>query len=279
MLVLRELELTSTAMSKDEIVNAIQECAREVGRNPTFPELKRRCGVTPHDIRAHFATFAEALRESGLQPSGVGYRVETRQLFLDWAGIARNLGKLPSMSDYVRHGIYSVTPMLRRFRNWRDVPRAMRQYAEESGLGADWADVLGMVREHQQELAPIKTSGTSKARLLPGRPIYGPPITPAGLAHQPVNEAGVPYLFGMLAGRLGYVATHLQAEFPDCEALREVETGRWQRVRIEFEFESRNFLTHGHAAGDCDLVVCWLHNWPECPLEELELSKVVNRPE
>jgi hypothetical protein len=193
--------------------------------------------------------------------------------------MARALGKLPSMSDYVRHGVYSISPMLRRFGTWRNIPRAMRQYAEESGISDEWADVLGLVREHQQELAPIKTMATPRARILPGRPVYGPPIAPAGLAHEPVNEAGVLYLFGMLAGRLGYVATHVQSEFPDCEALREIEPGRWQRVRIELEFESRNFLTHGHPAVDCDVIVCWMHNWPECPLEVLELSKVVSRVE
>ena len=231
--------------------------------------------MTEHHIRAYFATFAEALRGSGLQPAGVGYRVETRLLFQDWAGLARTLGKLPSMADYVRNGTYSISPMLRRFGSWRDLPRKMRQYAEESGISADWADVLGMVREHQQELPPIKTEAAPRARVFPDRPVYGPPIAPAGLAHEPVNEAGVVYLFGMLAGRLGYVATHIQTEFPDCEALREFEPGRWQRIRIEFEFESRNFLLHGHAASGCDLVVCWTHNWPECPLEVLELSKVV----
>jgi Homing endonuclease associated repeat len=265
-------------LSRDEVMAAIRECARQLGRNPTFPELKRLGQVTPHDIRTHFGTFSRAQRETGLAPKGGGYRVETVQLFLDWAAIARKLGKVPSMSDYAMHGAYSISPLLRRFGNWNGVPRGMRQFAEENGLAVEWADVLSMVREHQQELAPIKTSATPKARLLAGRPVYGPPMAPAGLAHEPVNEAGVIYLFGMVAGRLGYVVTHLQTEFPDCEALREVEAGRWQRIRIEFEFESRNFLAHGHAAGECDLIVCWLHNWPECPLEVVELSKVVNRP-
>ena len=278
-------------MSRDEVIAAIRDSARELGRNPTFPELKHSTGVTEHDIRTHFATFSEALRGCGLRPAGVGYHFETLLLFQDWAGLARTLGKLPSMTDYVRNGIYSKSCMVRRFGKWRDLPRKMRQYAEESGIEADWTDVLGMVREHQQELPPIMTTAASRPRSLttparenracrgprlPGRPVYGPPLAPAGLAHEPVNEAGVLYLFGMLAGRLGYVATHFQAEFPDCEALREFEPGRWQRIRIEFEFASRNFLIHGHAASECDLVVCWVHNWPECPLEVLELRTAIS---
>jgi len=58
-----------------------------------------------------------------------------------------------------------------------------------------------------------------------------------------------------------------------------VAPGRWQRVRIEFEFQSRNFLQHFHDPEQCDLIVCWEHNWTECPLEVLELKKVIgNQP-
>jgi hypothetical protein len=38
---------------------------------------------------------------------------------------------------------------------------------------------------------------------------------------------------------------------------------RWQRVWIEFEYESRNFLKHFHDATKADIIVCWTHNWPE----------------
>lgn len=52
---------------------------------------------------------------------------------------------------------------------------------------------------------------------------------------------------------------------------------RHRRVRIEFEFESRNFRDHGHPSNGCDVIVCWRHNWPECPsnLEVVELSRVI----
>jgi hypothetical protein len=56
-----------------------------------------------------------------------------------------------------------------------------------------------------------------------------------------------------------------------------MDPGRWQLVYIEFEFESKNFLLHMHEARDCDLIVCWKHNWEDCPLEVLELSKLVDK--
>jgi hypothetical protein len=109
------------------------------------------------------------------------------------------------------------------------------------------------------------------------RPTCGNPIDFRGLRHEPVNEGGVVFLFGMAARELGYLVEAVQAGFPDCEAKRQVAPGKWQRVRIEFEFESRNFRDHGHPPDGCDVIVGWQHNWPECPphLEVVELSKII----
>jgi hypothetical protein len=65
--------------------------------------------------------------------------------------------------------------------------------------------------------------------------------------------------------------------FPDCEAKIEVEPGRWQHFRIEFEYESLQFKKLGHDPSQCDLIVCWRHNWKTCPphIQVLELSKLV----
>ena len=108
--------------------------------------------------------------------------------------------------------------------------------------------------------------------------IYGAPLGIAAMAHAPTNEAGVIFLFGALAAELGFRVERLQAAFPDCEAKREVVPGKWERVRIEFEFESRNFKEHRHDPDGCDVIVCWRHNWPDCPerLEVVELGRVVS---
>jgi len=88
------------------------------------------------------------------------------------------------------------------------------------------------------------------------RATYGNPTHTSGLRLEPLNEQGVVLLFGMLARQLGYVIEAVQTGFPDCEAMRQITPGRWQRVHIEFEFESRNFRDHGHPASGCDVIVC-----------------------
>jgi hypothetical protein len=110
-----------------------------------------------------------------------------------------------------------------------------------------------------------------KGGIMRDRPVYGRPLPWPELAHEPVNELGVVFVFGMMARRLGFVVHRLQAGFPDCIAMREVVPGVWQRVRIEFEFESRNFKKHKHRKDKCDVIVCWKHNWKDSPLDVVEL--------
>ncbi len=83
----------------------------------------------------------------------------------------------------------------------------------------------------------------------------------APLDYAPVNEKGVIFLFSHLAKkRYGLRIERVQAGFPDCLAFLGT-----QRVRIEFEYRSRNFVLHGHDPEGCDWIVCWIHDWPSVP--------------
>ena len=64
------------------------------------------------------------------------------------------------------------------------------------------------------------------------------------LAFAPINESAVVFLFGAVARQMGFLVTRIQTEFPDCEALRQVDRDRWQLKRIEFEYESRADSVH-----------------------------------
>ena len=133
------------------------------------------------------------------------------------------------------------------------------------------------------ELAPAGLQWVTGAlfprRAFQDRPLMGAPTQLPGLAHEPVNEMGVLVLFAMLSRQLGFIIDAVQAGFPDLLARMEVQPGRWQPVRVEVEYESRNFKRHGHDARQCDLIVCWRHNWKNCPpnLQVLELSKIVTQ--
>ena len=109
------------------------------------------------------------------------------------------------------------------------------------------------------------------------KPVMGEPFDRSPMTNAPVNELGVMVLFGMVAARLGLQVESVQGKFPDCVAKRMVAPGKWQHLRIEFEYESKNFKLHGHDPKGCDMIVCWRHNWKECPegIEVVELCKLV----
>lgn len=107
--------------------------------------------------------------------------------------------------------------------------------------------------------------------------IYGSLLNFRGLQHAPINEQGVVFLFGMVAQELGFIVESVASGYPDCEAKRCVDKNQnyWQKARIEFEYQSRNFRDHSHDPHGCDLIICWENNWPECPIEVLELRKEI----
>ena len=263
-------------MTKEEIIQAIRECAEEMGRTPTVADLKERRKVGLRTVKRFFGRYADALREAGFDPHGAGYRLELDVLFRDWAAIARKLGKAPSILEYNKHSEYSVGPLIGRFGGWTEVPRGLLQYAREKGLVEGWEDVMGTIERHENlNRGADKRWSAAAARSKKDRPLYGPPLGTAALVHAPINEMGVVFLFGMMAWHLGLMVTKIQQEFPDVEVMREVESGKWERIPGEIEYESRNFLIHGHDPEGCEMLICWVHNWPECPewIEVVELSR------
>jgi len=266
-------------VTKEEVVAAIQACAEKLKRAPTLPELMKHKGISVREVRKHFGNFRRAIEECGLEKSGRGWKVELRDLFEDWAGVARKLKKLPTIWEYQEHGRYSFRPLKTRFGSWALVAEGMKMYAEDHGLAEEWHDVMELVRTrltNQRARAEMFTR-ESQVNNLSARPVYGPLIRAGALVYGPTNELGVVCLFCSLAEELGFLILQVRAGYPDCEAMRVVEENRLKPVLVEFEFKSRNFLMHKHDPAACDLIVCWENNWPEAPLEVLELKSAVER--
>jgi HNH endonuclease len=116
-------------------------------------------------------------------------------------------------------------------------------------------------------------NGLGPRRFHKDRPVMGAPFDRRPLTNAPANEMGVVFLFALVAADLGFQVESLWGRFPDGHGKREVAPGKWQDVRIEFEFESKNFALHGHDPKGCDVIVCWRHNWKGCP-EEIEVVEL-----
>ncbi|MFQ6083483.1 MAG: hypothetical protein ACE5WD_09000 [Candidatus Aminicenantia bacterium] len=175
---------------------------------------------------------------------------------------------------------YSVDTYKKRFGKWHEVLFAFRQWLERKEIEFRFID----------KLPPVSSGKVTKGKMSKGQDIpevqhwqsiggtaYGPFLNFRGLQHAPLNEQGVVFLFGMVCFELGFVVEAVRTDYPDCEAKRRVDKKRdkWERVRIEFEFRSSHFKEHGHKPELCDVIVCWEHDWPECPLEVIELKSAI----
>lgn len=107
--------------------------------------------------------------------------------------------------------------------------------------------------------------------------VYGDPIEFRGVRHAPVDVGGVIFLFGMVARELGFNVEAMSSGFPRCEAKRQIAPGKWARLRIDFELESRQFRDAGRNPAGCDLIVCWRDTWPDRPstLDVLALDRML----
>lgn len=271
-------------MDKQQVLDAIRQTAEKLGHSPSRSEFEATSGLSEYHVLRNFPSWREAVRQAGLEPNSTNIKLDDNTLLQDWGKLLRKHKNIPTSIQYGLEGTFSVDVLRRRFGGWSSIPYKFRIFAENK---PEWADVLALLPPSISKAVMNKPSSDNLVVIqsrpshqklhtkLEAQPTYGNPIDFRGLRHEPVNEQGVVFLFGMVARELGYSIEAIQQGFPDCEAKRQVDTGKWQRVRIEFEYESRNFRDHGHPVEGADVVVCWKHNWPDCPLEVLELSTAI----
>jgi Homing endonuclease associated repeat len=267
---------------KQHILNSIAAIARGFGRTPSLSEFVSLTGISKYRVLECFPSWNDAVRAAGLEPYRLYARLTDDELLEDWGEVVRKNRALPSRLAYLRMGKHESRTLEKRFGGWSSIPRAFCNFAKGK---REWADVLALLPAPvpMQERGPKEKSVSSipqnegQHAQLEDRLTYGNPFDFRGLRHEPVNEQGVVLLFGMVAKELGFMVEAVQTGFRDCEAKRQIAPGRWQRVLLEFEYESRNFRDHGHPAKGCDVIVCWRHNWDECPedIEVVELSSII----
>lgn len=102
--------------------------------------------------------------------------------------------------------------------------------------------------------------------------------TGLGLDYSPVNEQGVVFLFAKYHKQLGIEALQsIQDFFPDAIARIKVGKDRFTEKGIEFEFKSSGFKDHiknnQYNGKNCEIIVCWEHDWKDCP-KELEIIEL-----
>lgn len=84
---------------------------------------------------------------------------------------------------------------------------------------------------------------------------------------EPTNEQGVVSLFMLGAKDAGWDIVEIGTSFPD--AILRKDGVQW---RVEFEYKSGNFLQHRHDPRECDIIVCWINDYPDSPIPVLSIK-------
>jgi len=98
-----------------------------------------------------------------------------------------------------------------------------------------------------------------------------------GIVYEPVNEQGVILLFAALCFDLGFRIEGIRSKFPDIILKRKNSHGTFSPCLAEFEFLANNYKIHNHPLRGCDLIICWRNDWPNCPIEVLELQEICKK--
>jgi hypothetical protein len=270
-----------TSHDKESLIKDIQSVAQRLDkRSVSRAEFIRETSISEWHVLKFFDSWNEFVIAAGLQPTDVS-RIDDEELFkamyeafIKGEGILTRtrFRKLCRYSDYVyskRWGTWDS--VLNEFRQWVETNHSDFPYISEFPKSISAPDEF----TESENKSPLSTK--QHAWTPTGGRLYGPILNFRGLQHAPINEQGVVLLFGMVAFELGFVVESVASGFPDCEAKRRIDRrgDKWERVRIEFEYRSRSFKDHGHDPSKCELLVCWEDNWPECPIEVLELRSAI----
>jgi hypothetical protein len=255
-------------LDRATLVAKLQAVAAKLGtRHVMRAEFRRETGIPYSAIARHFDTYGNLVRAAGLVDSRHNDRLSDEALFRAMREAFVEAGGVVPQFKFDRVAKHSRHTYTKRFGSWAGAVGAFREWVERAEPGFPHMEAL---RRHRGR-APRRVASPP-----PDGRRYGPLLGFRALQHAPVNESGVIFLFGLMAEELGFIVDALRADFPDCEARRRVDGGAaWMPVRIEFEYVSRRFREHGHDPDGCDLIVCWQHDWPDCPVEVLELKTAV----
>ncbi|MGD0822922.1 MAG: hypothetical protein ABSA71_19500 [Desulfomonilia bacterium] len=264
------------------------------GKHHALSEVKRiaailgtdtlsRSELNSHNPEVKAATVAnlwggwnKALEAAGLKTHPLFYEnIPIAELAKEFLIVFHELkGKVPTAHQISRRSRHGKNTFTRKFGSYSAFKIKVIEYLlSNEKLTADARLVL------ESCLDSLGTKHRFEAEILPRPHAKGRHLGFRAFAFAPTYEAEVVSLFSSVADELGFEIVAQRSAFPDCEARRLIDRirKRYEKCLIEFEFRSSDYKKHRHPLKGCNLIICWEHNWVDCPLEVLELKSEINR--
>ncbi|QDT35738.1 homing endonuclease associated repeat-containing protein [Stratiformator vulcanicus] len=220
---------------------AIRELHAKMGRPPTQNEYKSHAQTndlpTLHQVLYQYGNWSSAIEDAGFEPNKntpppqQPYTVA--QLTEEFIRVANQIQKIPGQTEFGASSKFSVRPYRLRWGTWTQV----KSYFTEKHADS-----------FEFSVAPPRNPSSQKT-------IRKPLCFDSVLKFEPQNEMETIILFSLMADRLEYRIRSVRADFPDAELERNGEI-----ILAEFEYESSNYIQHGHDLdADC-ICICWRNN-------------------
>lgn len=268
-------------LNKEQIIKEIKRVASRKGVTTlTWLEFCSATGISRHRIQKIFDGWREACKLAGLQPNYDSVKIDDNTLFKEMERVFLGQNRICTSLKFVKLSKYSITPYRGRFGKWENILIEFRKWLENNKIDFKYINDLPSKSEKNTFKSENNINIKSSAGIdwqSKGGTTYGSFLNFRGLLHAPLNEQGVVFLFGMICKELGIMVESIRTGYPDCEAKRCINKNqdKWEKVTIEFEFASSNFKGYGHNPKDCNIIVCWEHDWQECPIEVIELKSAI----
>jgi len=291
--------------SKERILEEIKKIAKELGiTSLKQKDFEMHSTIPITTVKYYLGSWNQALKDADLKVTVEKEsdlkknKIDNDQMLLDLIRIYEEAGEEPTIVLVDSLGKYSEK-MYKK--NWGSLSEAFLQAKKmfpkkfqilnKKDMSVSLEDVEDSLKEYdtpkQIDYNEEKPMEDKKIKFIPQtikpkgnleKPkIFGEPIDFRGLRFAPISKQGVLYLFGLVSYELGFLIESFRPEFPDCEGKRcmDVEDNRWEYIRIQFEYKSSDFQEFQSRKSECNIVVCWKHDWDSCPIEVLELSSVI----
>jgi hypothetical protein len=191
--------------------------------------------------------------------------------------VTSELCRIPTVAQLSRRSAHCKNTFTRKFGSYTSFKRKIIIYLLKQDKIS--GEIRALFEKHLADIGLTDSKSSTTSPIMPHE--QGHHLGFRAFAFAPTYETEVVSIFGAVAGELGFEIVAQREAFPDCEARRltDFRRRRYRKCLIEFELKSSDFRRHGHPADGCDLIVCWTHDWKDCPLDVLELSSEIKNLE
>ncbi len=262
-------------LSVEECVKELRRVARTLCKSTlTQKELDANSTLSSYRVVRACGSWVNALSAAGLESSPyLRVTIPLDKLAAKFLEVTIELKRIPTLLQLSRRSGNAPDTLSRNRGGYSAFKLAVIEFLFSSHCKFP-KDILGILRD---ELTQLKSqTPQDEAQVISGnKHRQGRSLGFRGFAFAPTCEHDVVQLFGAVAKELGFEIIGNRSAFPDCQARRLQNANREHFIDclIEYEYSSLDFKKHRHDPKGCDLIVCWEHNWPDCPVEVLELRQ------